>query len=632
MHRDLKPGNIIMAADGPRIIDFGIARPVGASTLTERDTLVGTYSFMSPEQFRGDPATPSSDVFALGCVLAFALWNVATRSVTGLIANPGVTNWLIFTRDGRTLITGAETGAVVLWNVATRKQVATARAGSTNGSAAPEDAAALSPDGKTLAFAAGVGSTANPDVVDLWSMTTHQVTWKVAAASGGTSALAFSPGGTQLAGSSDDGTVRLWNVRASGKPLLLETFAGHRESAVDVAFSPDGGTLASASFDGSIDLWSTQGTLLGGVANSAIAAVFSPDGRTLAISTDTPDGSHAAILLYSMPARKLAAVLPVTGIAALAYSPDGKMLAVAPVNSPGDKVLLWNTATHAVTATITTGLTTRINSIAFSPDGTLLAVAGIQDTKMQVWSVAGLTRVASFDATLNTDYPPALGGGVTMLTFSPDGRLLALVGIDGIVRLYSVPGFSLAGWLQPPIGSTALAFSPSGRELALGNGNGSVFLYRVPATNAALARWDNGDTYLGSFAASTKEIFTLRFLSSDELVAAGVDQVVRFWTVPSRVPSDGFSATIPAQTLATHDGGAISDVSYSAPLGLLVTTSPSGTRVWQVSPPTIATAICRALQGPGAAVPVVGLHSWPPLPGGVRMTPARPRPWECRWP
>ena len=73
VHRDLKPGNIIMAADGPRIIDFGIARPVGASTLTERDTLIGTYSYMSPEQFRGVGVTPSSDVFALGCVLAFAV-------------------------------------------------------------------------------------------------------------------------------------------------------------------------------------------------------------------------------------------------------------------------------------------------------------------------------------------------------------------------------------------------------------------------------------------------------------------------------------------------------------------------------------------------------------------------------
>jgi eukaryotic-like serine/threonine-protein kinase len=73
LHRDLKPANIIMAADGPRIIDFGIARPVEASTLTGRDVLVGTYSYMSPEQYRGGALTPASDVFALGCVLAFAV-------------------------------------------------------------------------------------------------------------------------------------------------------------------------------------------------------------------------------------------------------------------------------------------------------------------------------------------------------------------------------------------------------------------------------------------------------------------------------------------------------------------------------------------------------------------------------
>ncbi|HUN31033.1 MAG TPA: serine/threonine-protein kinase [Trebonia sp.] len=72
LHRDLKPGNILMATDGPRIIDFGIARPVEASTLTGMDVLVGTYSYMSPEQYRDDILTPASDVFALGCVLAFA--------------------------------------------------------------------------------------------------------------------------------------------------------------------------------------------------------------------------------------------------------------------------------------------------------------------------------------------------------------------------------------------------------------------------------------------------------------------------------------------------------------------------------------------------------------------------------
>jgi serine/threonine protein kinase len=72
VHRDLKPANIIMADDGPRIIDFGIAQAVGATSLTTPGTVIGTYSFMSPEQIRADRATPESDVFSLGCVLAYA--------------------------------------------------------------------------------------------------------------------------------------------------------------------------------------------------------------------------------------------------------------------------------------------------------------------------------------------------------------------------------------------------------------------------------------------------------------------------------------------------------------------------------------------------------------------------------
>ena len=72
VHRDLKPSNVILAEDGPRIIDFGIARATGASRMTTAGMVVGTYSYMSPEQVRGEMAGPASDVFSLGCTLAFA--------------------------------------------------------------------------------------------------------------------------------------------------------------------------------------------------------------------------------------------------------------------------------------------------------------------------------------------------------------------------------------------------------------------------------------------------------------------------------------------------------------------------------------------------------------------------------
>jgi Protein kinase domain len=72
VHRDLKPRNIIMADDGPRIIDFGIARAADATVLTSSGVVIGTFSFMSPEQVSAQHVGPASDVFSLGSVLAFA--------------------------------------------------------------------------------------------------------------------------------------------------------------------------------------------------------------------------------------------------------------------------------------------------------------------------------------------------------------------------------------------------------------------------------------------------------------------------------------------------------------------------------------------------------------------------------
>ncbi|MFE2142403.1 serine/threonine-protein kinase [Streptomyces sp. NPDC059456] len=72
VHRDLKPGNVIIAESGARVIDFGIARAVGATALTRTDFLVGTRGFLAPEQLTGAPLTPAVDAYAFGMVLAHA--------------------------------------------------------------------------------------------------------------------------------------------------------------------------------------------------------------------------------------------------------------------------------------------------------------------------------------------------------------------------------------------------------------------------------------------------------------------------------------------------------------------------------------------------------------------------------
>ncbi|MER7697760.1 ABC transporter substrate-binding protein [Streptomyces sp. NPDC096095] len=72
IHRDVKPGNVLLALDGPRLIDFGIARDAGATALTATDAVIGTPGYLAPEQASAGPVGPACDVFSLGCVLVYA--------------------------------------------------------------------------------------------------------------------------------------------------------------------------------------------------------------------------------------------------------------------------------------------------------------------------------------------------------------------------------------------------------------------------------------------------------------------------------------------------------------------------------------------------------------------------------
>jgi serine/threonine-protein kinase len=70
VHRDVKPSNVLFDAEGrPMLTDFGLAKGPAYTVLTRTGQIVGTLDYLAPELIRGQPATPSTDIYALGCVV-----------------------------------------------------------------------------------------------------------------------------------------------------------------------------------------------------------------------------------------------------------------------------------------------------------------------------------------------------------------------------------------------------------------------------------------------------------------------------------------------------------------------------------------------------------------------------------
>ena len=304
--------------------------------------------------------------------------------------------------------------------------------------------------------------------------------------------LAFSPDGQTLAsvnGVGADTRIKLWDV-ITGRNIATIT---HDETYFDrvtaISFSPDGQTLISAN-NIDIRLWDVMtgrniATIELEDPEEAFGSAyvfsysFSSDGKTLAFTS-----SQGGIWLWDvMTGRNIATIEledPEEGYWLVSFSQDGKSFAATNSNASVPEVQLWDTTgSKLVTFPVPyPGIGSGANSeiLSFSPDGTILALGDVTG-EIKLWDLMSASSIATlFNEVNNYDQ-------VTALSFSPDGTLLASAYALNAIKLWDVnTGSELATFRSLNFDNYDhfLSFSPDGETLASGGVNGEVRLWTIP--------------------------------------------------------------------------------------------------------------------------------------------------------
>jgi WD40 repeat protein len=178
---------------------------------------------------------------------AVGIWDVRTGRRKGkpLTGRLGVVRVAVFSPDGARFALGTDgPGAVHVWDMAARRQIANLRAGSSG-----VNAMAFGRDGRTLA-------TASDETVRIWDVaSSDQIGTPFTGHSGYVGTVAFNPNGRELASTGDDGTVRIWDLATHRQIATLHRMKGTR---VPVSSSPDGRTPTVGNGDGTADVWNTS--------------------------------------------------------------------------------------------------------------------------------------------------------------------------------------------------------------------------------------------------------------------------------------------------------------------------------------------------------------------------------------
>ena len=422
---------------------------------------------------------------------------------------------------------------------------------------------ALSSDDRTLAIGDTDGSLR---LLDLETGDVRTASGRHAAA---VSDARFTPDGRSVITTGDDGDIIVWDVR---RAAAGERLSGHAGFVFSPMISRDGATLYTASLDGTVFIWDLAGSrrlgrplAVGAEGTGGAGMALSADGAVIAVARH--GGEVGIVDADALQERRTVPVLPADVVTRLGFVPGGHLLVVG--GETGGLALL---DTDSGRVTRLRGHHTYILSPGFSADGRLLVTAEV-DGIVRLWSLPGGRPLGP---------PLRFRDGVYDAQLSPDGRRIALVlfgesGVPDTLEVRDVGSRRIVARVRIGDNSNAVRFSPDGRLVAVGNNSGRAQVWST-------ATWEPVSPTVGGHAGALSGAAISRHGST--LATGGDDGMVRLWDIGT---GRALGAPLPGVARQTVVPSFTADGTH-----LLAAYETGDAYLWDIRPESLVRQACRA--------------------------------------